>query len=105
MIDRGRERYANLCFSCHGTGVVSSGLYPDLRHAAPAVHAQWDAIVRGGLRTPEGMPSFADQLSAEDAEAIRAYVLHRAWHEPTLAERALELFVDNACIPTSWATD
>ena len=105
VIDRGRQAYAELCFSCHGMGVVSSGLYPDLRHASPGVHAQWDAIVRGGLRTPDGMPSFADQLSADEAEAIRAYVLDRAWHTPGLLGRALSLFVEHACVPTGWITD
>jgi len=89
----------------HGLGAVSSGLYPDLRHADPATHDQWDAIVRGGLRTAQGMPSFADQLSAEDARAVRAYVLERAWHAPGLLERALATLVEHACLPASWITD
>jgi quinohemoprotein ethanol dehydrogenase len=105
VIDRGRAVYAHHCFMCHGMGVVSSGLVPDLREAGPTTHDQWDAIVRGGLRTPGGMPSFADQLSAEEAEAVRAYVLERAWHRPSAVSRALSLFVEHACLPASWLTD
>jgi hypothetical protein len=51
------------------------------------------------------MPSFADAGSAEDAKAIQAYVLDRAWHEPGLLEKMLGIAVDNLCIPVSWATD
>jgi hypothetical protein len=51
------------------------------------------------------MPSFADQLSAEDAEAVRAYVLERAWHEPGLIGRTLSGFVERACLPVRWLTD
>jgi mono/diheme cytochrome c family protein len=90
---------------CHGFAAQSSGLHPDLRFASAQVHEQWDAIVRGGTRTARGMPSFADVVSAEDARAVQAYVLERAWHEPGIPERLLGWFVDNACIPTSWMTD
>jgi len=105
MIERGRRVYADTCFTCHGMGLQASGVYPDLRTASAETHEQWDAIVRGGIRTHKGMPSFADAVSAEDAKAIQAYVLDRAWHEPGLLEKALGLFVDNACIPVSWMTD
>jgi quinohemoprotein ethanol dehydrogenase len=105
VVARGRALYAHHCFMCHGMGVVSSGLHPDLRGSSPTTHERWDAIVRGGLKTPLGMPSFADQLSAEDAEAVRAYVLERAWHEPGLIGRTLSSFVERACLPVRWLTD
>jgi hypothetical protein len=104
-IERGRRAYAENCFSCHGMGLHSSGVYPDLRTASAETHDQWDAIVRGGLRTDRGMPSFADAVSAEEAAAIQAYVLDRAWHEPGILERLLGLAVDYTCIPVSWMTD
>jgi len=34
-------------------------------------------VLEGALRS-RGMPSFAGVLSAADAEAIRAYLIHRA---------------------------
>jgi mono/diheme cytochrome c family protein len=86
-------------------GVNASGLYPDLRTATPATHAQWDAIVRGGIRSEKGMPSFASSVSQADARAVEAYVLDRAWHEPDLLERFLDSIASRACIPVSWATD
>jgi quinohemoprotein ethanol dehydrogenase len=104
-IDRGRKVYSEVCFSCHGLGLEASGVYPDLRTASAETHDQWDAIVRGGIRTPKGMPSFADAVSAEDAKAIQAYVLDRAWREPDLLEKMLGVLVNNACIPVSWLTD
>jgi len=105
MIERGRRVYADTCFTCHGMGLHASGLYPDLRTASAETHEQWDAIVLGGIRTQKGMPSFADVVSAEDARAVQAYVLDRAWHEPGVLEKMLGVFVDNACVPVSWMTD
>ena len=86
-------------------GTHGSGLYPDLKTANAATHAQWDAIVRGGIRTHKGMPSFASSVSEEDARAVQAYVLDRAWHEPGFATRFLDWAADNACIPVSWMTN
>ena len=105
VVARGRALYAETCTFCHGFAAESSGVYPDLRQASAEVHEQWDTIVRGGSRTAGGMPSFADRLSADDARAIQAYVLERAWHEPGAVERALGWFAENACIPASWMTD
>jgi quinohemoprotein ethanol dehydrogenase len=104
-INRGRQVYAETCFSCHGLGLEASGVYPDLRTASAQTHEQWDAIVRGGIRSQKGMPSFADAVSADDAKAVQAYVLDRAWHEPGLLEKTLGILVDHACIPVSWMTD
>jgi hypothetical protein len=51
------------------------------------------------------MPSFADSVSAEDAMAVQAYVLDRAWHEPGLTGKLLDFAVERACLPVSWMTD
>jgi quinohemoprotein ethanol dehydrogenase len=104
-IAQGRQVYAENCFTCHGMGLHASGLFPDLRTATPETHAQWDSIVRGGIRSDRGMPSFADSVSAEDAKAVQAYVLDRAWHEPGLMEKLLGFAVERACVPVSWMTD
>ena len=102
---RGQKVYSEVCFSCHGMGLDASGVYPDLRTASAETHDQWNAIVRGGLRTSKGMPSFADAVSEDDANAIQAYVLDRAWHEPGILERMLGIAVGRACLPVSWVTD
>ena len=61
---------------------------PDLRLSAITRDpAAWDKIVRGGERMPRGMVSFATEVSSEDSEKVRAYVIHRA-HETRRLEAA-----------------
>ena len=40
--------------------------------------AAWRSIVREGTLKDKGMVSFAEIVSEEEAEAIRAYVIRRA---------------------------
>jgi quinohemoprotein ethanol dehydrogenase len=102
---RGRRLYADHCLRCHGAGVKSSALMPDLRFASREVHVQWNDIVLGGTRASKGMASFADMLSEEDARAIHAYVISRALHEPGMLEQIGSWFGANACIPVTWMVD
>lgn len=76
-VAEGERLYGGNCSYCHGGGAVAS-VVPDLRYANAEVHAQFEAIVRGGARAPLGMPAFADRLSSEQVRAIEAYVLDRA---------------------------
>ncbi len=105
QVSRGRQLYARHCLFCHGMGVRSSGLHPDLRFAARPVHDDWNNIVLGGVRMSGGMPSFADRLNAEDTEAIHTYVISRALHEPDLFERLASWLGSHACVPASWMAD
>jgi quinohemoprotein ethanol dehydrogenase len=66
---------------CHGFRVIGGGVIPDLRYLTPEKHAIFAQIVGEGLLEPAGMPSFADRLSAEDIEAIHAYVIFEAQRE------------------------
>jgi quinohemoprotein ethanol dehydrogenase len=101
----GRRTYGVHCMRCHGGGVVSSGLLADLRFASADVHAQWDEIVLGGTRAGDGMASFADLVSREEARAVQAYVIDRGHHDPTVLERLAGWFARTACIPVSLMTD
>jgi quinohemoprotein ethanol dehydrogenase len=74
-IEEGRALYARFCFRCHGANVVSSGAVPDLRYSTKATHEMFEQIVRGGARRALGMPSFAQDLTADQARLIQAYVL------------------------------
>jgi mono/diheme cytochrome c family protein len=106
LVAAGRARYAEHCMRCHGLGAISSGLYPDLRHASREVHGNWNDIVLGGTRAAGGMASFADVLSQADSLAIQAYVAERVLAEPGLLSQALDWLVDTPlCIPASWVTD
>ena len=81
MISRGEFLYLDIgCAWCHGIDVAGGGgSVPDLRYLTQDKHAAWEAIVLGGAYQHKGMLSFKDVLSAEDSEAIQAYVIDRAW--------------------------
>ena len=84
----GKAVFHTYCSVCHGDAAVSGGVLPDLR-LSPITRdpKAWDSIVRGGERVARGMVSFAAEVSAEDAEKVRAYVIHRA-HEDQKLEQA-----------------
>jgi len=74
----GRQHYGWECGSCHGKDAVArfGGSVPDLRYSTAKTHAIWSAIVIGGARQANGMPRF--DLSPEESEAVRKYVLSQA---------------------------
>ncbi|MEQ8262723.1 PQQ-dependent dehydrogenase, methanol/ethanol family [Pseudohaliea sp.] len=85
-VSEGKKLYLQYCVFCHGDGAVSGGVTPDLRTLTPEKHAQFQAIVRGGLHWEKGMVGFSDRLDESDVEAIRAYLVDRAHY--TLASEA-----------------
>jgi quinohemoprotein ethanol dehydrogenase len=78
IVARGKALYAAHCRLCHGIGVVSGGMTPDLRHMAVGTHEQFKQIVLFGARAQAGMAPFADVLNEQDADAIHAYIVDRA---------------------------
>ncbi len=75
-VARGEQLYGANCAICHGNG--ARGGVKDLRHMSPETHGTFAAIVLGGARAANGMASFADVLSAEEAEAVHHYLIARA---------------------------
>lgn len=73
-IAAGAPLYFARCAICHGVA-GEAGVIPDLRRMSAGSYAAFDSIVRGGLLRASGMASFADVLSAEDVENIRAYIV------------------------------
>jgi quinohemoprotein ethanol dehydrogenase len=84
----------HICFDCHGPGADGSGAYtedgaiPDLRYLPAESHRLWDATVLGGSHLKQGMPGFANppgypivvtKMSAQEADAIHAYVIDQSW--------------------------
>ena len=78
VVEHGEVLYQRHCSYCHGDGLRTGGVTPDLRWSRPEIHRIWQDIVRGGILASLGMVSFADYISEEDAEAIRQYVLSEA---------------------------
>ena len=77
-VKKGEELYQRYCGSCHGDVAVSGGVLPDLRYSGALANQQWFSIVMDGMLAPFGMVGFSKELSRQDAEAIRAYVIFRA---------------------------
>ncbi len=75
-VRKGAAIYARTCAGCHGQLAV--GGVKDLRQMTRDTHAQFNDIVLKGVRVQKGMASFANLLSADDAEAVHAYVIARA---------------------------
>ena len=78
MLAAGDHLFNANCAVCHGSGAVTGGVLPDVRRsAALADSAAWLQIVHGGRETL-GMPNFSQWITAQEAEAIRAYVAQEA---------------------------
>lgn len=77
-VRRGEALYQNYCSTCHGDVAVGGGVLPDLRYSATLADSAWHEVVLGGSLKNFGMVSFAKELSKQDAESIRAYVIFRA---------------------------
>jgi quinohemoprotein ethanol dehydrogenase len=81
LLRRGEKEYTAHCASCHGASdaVRVSSLFPDLRYASALwTSAAFKVIVIDGVLQNDGMVSFRKMLTPQDAEAIRAYVVHLA---------------------------
>jgi len=77
-IRHGEQLFQRYCAECHGDVAVSGGVLPDLRYSSTLADDQWFYIVLGGMLKAHGMVSFSQELSHDDAAAIRSYVIFRA---------------------------
>ena len=76
-IERGATLYgSNGCAFCH-QGDAPDGI-PDLRRMTEETHAEFLEIVIRGSRAVGGMPAH-DQMSTEEAESIRIFLIDSAW--------------------------
>jgi len=76
--DAGNALFHRFCSSCHGDKAVSAGVLPDLRYSYALQDETWFDITIGGILKDNGMVSFSDQLTNEQLEAIRQYIIVRA---------------------------
>lgn len=76
--DAGMAEYNRTCMACHGAN-ASVAYTADLRRSAALASPEaWKSVVIDGLLKDLGMVSFAEILTPQDAEDIRAYVLRQA---------------------------
>jgi alcohol dehydrogenase (cytochrome c)/quinohemoprotein ethanol dehydrogenase len=79
QIGAGASLYTRYCSSCHGVGAISGGVVPDVRHSVMTSSPEaFQSIVLEGALLENGMASFAEVLSDEDTEAIRAFIVYQA---------------------------
>jgi len=104
MIERGRGLFFANCGICHSNQPRSPS--PDLKRLDLGVHAQFQAIVRGGLLENAGMPRWDDLFSVADVDAMHAYLIDaqtktRA-HELNLQRKGVRLDSKSAAILSSF---
>jgi quinohemoprotein ethanol dehydrogenase len=74
---RGANEY-RVCAACHGRGVISGGMAPDLRASPiPLVKEVFEEVVRKGAKTNMGMPAFPD-MTDEQLSSIMHYIRQQA---------------------------
>jgi quinohemoprotein ethanol dehydrogenase len=77
-INKGGAIFTQWCAVCHGVGAVGGGgLITALPMSKPEVFKMYKEIVLDGDYSSRGMPAFGKWLSADDVEAIRAYIIKR----------------------------
>lgn len=70
--------YDRFCGGCHGAGAVGGGVVPDLRYSASLQQTSlFNSIVLDGVLASRGMVGFGTEISLEQAEAVRAYLISR----------------------------
>ncbi|MGL4543475.1 MAG: PQQ-binding-like beta-propeller repeat protein, partial [Polymorphobacter sp.] len=75
QIAEGQYLYEGNCGACHGAGVQTGGVLPDLRRSvALNDKALWDSSVLGGALKDRGMASFKQYFTPAQVESIRGYV-------------------------------
>ena len=78
QVAHGKEIYLTRCVWCHGDAAISAGVLPDLRMLDKKKHEVFSKVVLEGAYEKKGMPNFSSLLNADDAEAVRQYIIRRA---------------------------
>jgi PQQ-dependent dehydrogenase (methanol/ethanol family) len=73
----GYDKYMANCGLCHGAEGVSGGPIADLRYASQSTYDSIQSIVREGAYTGLGMPNLGHQVSADDVESIKNWILSK----------------------------
>jgi alcohol dehydrogenase (cytochrome c)/quinohemoprotein ethanol dehydrogenase len=79
VVAEGKLRYHTYCSMCHGDSAFSGGVLPDLRYSVALSDPDvWQSIIHDGVRSANGMVSFSGEMSKDEIETIRSYVIYRA---------------------------
>jgi len=79
QVGAGSSLFMRYCAVCHGVAAISGGALKDVRHSAMiSSTAAFNSVVLDGVLLDNGMVSFAEVLSEDDAEAVRAFIVFMA---------------------------
>lgn len=87
QVRMGQQLYGETCARCHGEN--ARGGIKDLRYMTAQTRAHFLDIVLGGSLAENGMASFKDILTKEQAEAIHSYLIARGnedWQEDSVRQ-------------------
>ena len=88
-IAEGGRHYARYCAVCHAPAAVGSTVLPDLRRSGTLSNRDaFLAVVHDGVLSRNGMASFAESLSKEQVDAVRAYITFRANQDKAMEAEA-----------------
>ncbi|SKC15814.1 PQQ-dependent dehydrogenase, methanol/ethanol family [Dyadobacter psychrophilus] len=77
-IKHGETLYKQYCDRCHGGVGGGGGVLPDLARSPDHIHENFQAIVRNGLLTGNGMPNFGRRLGEQDVKDLQSFILSQA---------------------------
>lgn len=88
QVAMGKALYGRNCLVCHGDSAIGNGFTPDLRVSGVLPDPDgWASIVMGGALKQHGMVGFSSQISTEEVEAMRHYVVERSnWTKANVAD-------------------
>ena len=77
-VAEGFATYDRFCVNCHGAGAVAGGVLPDLRFSPIILDTEaWYSIVSEGALKDRGMVGYGSELSDDQVEAIRHFLIER----------------------------
>lgn len=77
--NKGYVQYERYCQMCHGDNVEAGGINPDLRWSGSiATRDAFYHVVGEGALTAYGMDGFRNDMSGEEIEDIRQFIIQRA---------------------------
>src|SRR5260221_8351258 len=75
----GKALYHTYCSNCHDDSATGSSVLPDLRYSSLIRNPEtFDMAVHQEARADKNMVAFKNEITPENLEQIRAYVIHRA---------------------------
>jgi mono/diheme cytochrome c family protein len=78
-IEAGHQQFVSHCAMCHEPPAANRSVFPDLRYSPMLNSAQaFSSVVLDGVLQANGMASFKERVTPDEAESVRVYLIQRA---------------------------